>query len=166
MARAMGIDLSRTNSVVAVDEGGQPVVIADSEGALTTPSMAATDTGERLVGLLARRQGVLDPTGTIYSAERLSRRSTEVRQQADSVPYDVVPRPDDAVRLAVHGKQYAPEEFSARVLRAFAEDAGKHFGAVLSGDVHDGATITVDEVGRQLTSTVTDPAENTQGRVA
>jgi len=130
MARAVGIDLGTTNSVVAVYEGGQPVVIANAEGARTTPSVVAfTDTGERLVGQLARRQSVLNHKGTIYSAKRfIGRRFAEVGEEVDGVSYDVVAGPDDAVRFAVHGKQYAPEEISAQVLRKLADDAGKYLG--------------------------------------
>ncbi len=130
MAKAVGIDLGTTNSVVAVYEGGAPVVIANAEGGRTTPSVVAfTDTSERLVGLLARRQAVLNPKGTIYSAKRfIGRRYAEVTEEIGTVSYEVVPGPEDAVRFAVHGKQYPPEEISAQVLRKLAEDAGKYLG--------------------------------------
>ncbi|MGY5884771.1 molecular chaperone DnaK [Modestobacter lacusdianchii] len=130
MAKAVGIDLGTTNSVVAVFEGGQPVVIANAEGGRTTPSVVAfTENGERLVGLLARRQAVLNPKGTIYSAKRfIGRRFAEVSEEISAVSYDVVPGPDDAVRFSVHGKQYGPEEISAQVLRKLTEDASKYLG--------------------------------------
>jgi molecular chaperone DnaK len=130
MGRAVGIDLGTTNSVIAVYEGGQPQVIANAEGARTTPSVVAfTDAGERLVGQLARRQAVLNPKGTISSAKRfIGRRFDEVRTEADQVSYDVTSGPEGAVRFTVRGKQYAPEEISAQVLRKLADDAAKHLG--------------------------------------
>ncbi|MDG4751602.1 molecular chaperone DnaK [Micromonospora sp. WMMD718] len=130
MGRAVGIDLGTTNSVVAVYEGGQPSVIANTEGGRTTPSVVAfTDTGERLVGQLARRQAVLNPKGTISSAKRfIGRRFDEIKTEADQVSFDVTSGPDGAVRFTVRGKQYAPEEISAQVLRKLVDDAAKHLG--------------------------------------
>ncbi|GGQ38141.1 molecular chaperone DnaK [Couchioplanes azureus] len=130
MGRAVGIDLGTTNSVIAVYEGGQPQVVANSEGGRTTPSVVAfTDTGERLVGQLARRQAVLNPQGTISSAKRfIGRRHDEITTEADQVSYDVAAGPDQAVRFGIRGKQYAPEEISAQVLRKLADDAAKHLG--------------------------------------
>ncbi|RBJ07197.1 molecular chaperone DnaK [Micromonospora provocatoris] len=130
MGRAVGIDLGTTNSVVAVYEGGQPQVIANAEGSRTTPSVVAfTDTGERLVGQLARRQAVLNPQGTVSSAKRfIGRRFDEVKAEADQVSYEVTSGPEGAVRFTVRGKQYAPEEISAQVLRKLADDAAKHLG--------------------------------------
>src|SRR4051812_505560 len=130
MGRAVGIDLGTTNSVVAVYEGGQPQVIANAEGGRTTPSVVAfTDSGERLVGQLARRQAVLNPKGTISSAKRfIGRRFDEVETEADQVSYAVTAGPEGAVRFGVRGKQYAPEEISAQVLRKLVDDAGKHLG--------------------------------------
>jgi molecular chaperone DnaK len=100
MVKAVGIDLGTTNSVVAVYEGGHPTVITNPEGARTTSSVVAfTTAGERLVGQLARRQAVLNPQGTIYSAKRfIGRRYGEVRAEADQVSYEVVSGPEDAVR--------------------------------------------------------------------
>ncbi|MCU1489759.1 MAG: chaperone protein DnaK [Acidimicrobiaceae bacterium] len=130
MAKAVGIDLGTTNSVIAAMEGGQPTVIPNAEGARTTPSVVAiTDSGERLVGQLARRQAILNPKGTIYSAKRfIGRRFEEVESEAKAVSYDVVPGPDAAVRFEVNGKLYAPEEISALILRKLADDAGKFLG--------------------------------------
>ncbi|MDQ4033645.1 MAG: molecular chaperone DnaK [Actinomycetota bacterium] len=130
MAKAVGIDLGTTNSVVAVYEGGHPAVITNAEGARTTPSVVAfTTAGERLVGQLARRQAVLNPKGTIYSAKRfIGRRYGEVRAEADQVSYEVISGPEDAVRFSVRGKQYAPEEISAAVLRKLVDDASKYLG--------------------------------------
>ena len=115
MAKAVGIDLGTTNSVIAVLEGGDPTVIANAEGSRTTPSVVAfTDQGERLVGQLARRQAILNPKGTITSAKRfIGRRYDEVSSEATAVSFDVVAGPDGMARFDVRGKLYAPEEISA-----------------------------------------------------
>ena len=131
MAKAVGIDLGTTNSVVAATmEGGQPEVIANAEGARVTPSVVAfTDDGQRLVGQVAKRQAILNSKATIYSAKRfIGRRFDEVDEESKIVSYDVVKGPDDTVRFEIRGKQYAPEEISALVLRKLAEDAGKYLG--------------------------------------
>ncbi len=130
MAKAVGIDLGTTNSVIATVEGGQPTVIPNAEGSRTTPSVVAfTDNGERLVGQLARRQAILNPKGTIYSAKRfIGRRYEEVESELHAVSFDVVSGPDGAVRFKIRDKLYAPEETSAMVLRKLAEDAGKYLG--------------------------------------
>jgi molecular chaperone DnaK len=130
MAKAVGIDLGTTNSVVAVMEGGKPAVIVNSEGSRITPSVVAyTKTGERLVGQLAKRQSVLNPENTIYSAKRfIGRRYGEVQSEIKNVPYKVVAGPNDAVRFDIQGKQVAPEEVSAQVLRKLADDAAKYLG--------------------------------------
>jgi molecular chaperone DnaK len=130
MAKAVGIDLGTTNSVVAVMEGGNPTVIINSEGNRLTPSVVAfTKTGERLVGQLARRQAVLNPENTIYSAKRfIGRRYDEVQNEIKNVPFKVVPGPNNAVRFDIQGKQYAPEEISAMVLRKLVDDAAKYLG--------------------------------------
>ncbi|MDT5079074.1 MAG: molecular chaperone DnaK, partial [Mycobacterium sp.] len=125
-----GIDLGTTNSVIAVWEGGAPKVIPNSEGSRTTPSVVAfTDQGERLVGQLARRQAILNPKGTIYSAKRfIGRRHDEVESELTAVSFDVVAGPDGMVRFNINGKLYAPEEISALVLRKLVEDASKFLG--------------------------------------
>jgi molecular chaperone DnaK len=130
MGKAIGIDLGTTNSVVAVMEGGRPTVIINSEGSRLTPSVVAfTKTGERLVGQLAKRQAVLNPENTIYSAKRfIGRRYSEVGSETKNVPYKVVAGPNDAVRFLVVGKQYPPEEISAQVLRKLTDDAAKYLG--------------------------------------
>ncbi|MCW2541938.1 MAG: dnaK [Frankiales bacterium] len=130
MPRAVGIDLGTTNSVIAAWEGGEPTVIPNAEGARTTPSVVAfTDSGERLVGQLARRQAILNPKGTIYSAKRfIGRHFDEITEEAKAVTFDVVAGPDGVARFDVRGKQYAPEEISALVLRKLAEDAAKQLG--------------------------------------
>jgi molecular chaperone DnaK len=134
MAKAVGIDLGTTNSVIAAMEGGQPTVVPNAEGARTTPSVVAfTDSGERLVGQLARRQSVLNPKGTITSAKRfIGRRFEEVSSELSAVSYDVVAGPDGAVRLKIRDKLHAPEEISALVLRKLVEDAGKFLGEKVS----------------------------------
>jgi molecular chaperone DnaK len=130
MAKAAGIDLGTTNSVIAAVEGGQPTVIPNAEGSRTTPSVVAfTEQGERLVGQLAKRQAVLNPKGTIYSVKRfIGRRYDEVENEIRTVTYDVVPGPDGSVRIKVRDKLYAPEEISAMILRKLADDAGKFLG--------------------------------------
>ncbi|AXI76513.1 molecular chaperone DnaK [Peterkaempfera bronchialis] len=130
MAKAVGIDLGTTNSVIAVWEGGEPRVIPNSEGSRTTPSVVAfTEEGERLVGQLARRQSILNPKGTIYSAKRfIGRRFDEVAEEAKAVAYDVVEGANGTARFEVRGKQYAPEEISAQVLRKLAGDAAQSLG--------------------------------------
>src|SRR5258705_6255079 len=131
MARAVGIDLGTTNSVVAaVMEGGQAEVIPNAEGARTTPSVVAfTEDGQRLVGQVAKRQAILNPEATIYSAKRfVGRKWGEVAEEAKTVTYKVVKGANDAVRFEIRGKQYAPEEISALVLRKLADDAAKTLG--------------------------------------
>jgi molecular chaperone DnaK len=130
MAKAVGIDLGTTNSVIAAYIDGQPQVLPNAEGSRTTPSVVAfTETGERLVGQMARRQAVLNPKGTIYSAKRfIGRKYDEVTEEAKVVSFDVVPGPEGAVRFRVHGRLVSPEEVSAAILRKLADDAGKQLG--------------------------------------
>jgi molecular chaperone DnaK len=131
MAKAVGIDLGTTNSVVAATmEGGQAEVIPNAEGGRITPSVVAfTEDGQRLVGQVARRQAILNPQATIYSAKRfIGRRWDEVEEESKIVSFKVVKGPNDAVRFEVRGKLYAPEEISALVLRKLAEDAAKYLG--------------------------------------
>jgi molecular chaperone DnaK len=131
MAKAVGIDLGTTNSVVAATmEGGQAEVLPNAEGGRITPSVVAfTEDGQRLVGQVARRQAILNPQATIYSAKRfIGRRWDEVEEESKIVSFKVVKGPNDAVRFEVRGKLYAPEEISALVLRKLAEDAAKYLG--------------------------------------
>ncbi|MCW3005018.1 MAG: chaperone protein DnaK [Conexibacter sp.] len=131
MAKAVGIDLGTTNSVVAATmEGGQAEVIPNAEGGRTTPSVVAfTEDGQRLVGQVARRQAILNPEATIYSAKRfIGRKWDEVSEEAKIVSYKVVKGPNDAVRFEIRGKQYAPEEISALILRKLADDAARSLG--------------------------------------
>jgi molecular chaperone DnaK len=130
MAKAVGIDLGTTNSVIAVWEGGEARVIPNAEGARTTPSVVAfTDTGERLVGQLARRQAILNPKGTISSAKRfIGRNFDEVEGETKAVGFDIAPGPNGEARFTIRGKLYAPEEISALVLRKLVDDAAKFLG--------------------------------------
>src|ERR1700754_273493 len=131
MAKAVGIDLGTTNSVVAATmEGGQAEVIPNAEGGRTTPSVVAfTDDGQRLVGQVAKRQAILNPEATIYSAKRfIGRKWGEVDEESKIVSFKVVRGPADAVRFEVRGKQYAPEEIAALILRKLAQDAAKQLG--------------------------------------
>ena len=137
MSKAVGIDLGTTNSVVAVMEGGQPTVIANAEGARTTPSVVAfTKTGERLVGQLARRQAVVNPQSTIYSIKRfIGRRFDEVEAEKNSVSYKVKAGPDNSSKVYVQDKEYTPEEISAMILRKLKEDAEKYLGEKVTSAV-------------------------------
>src|SRR3979490_2904727 len=112
MAKAVGIDLGTTNSVVAATmEGGRAEVIPNAEGGRTTPSVVAfTDDGQRLVGQVAKRQAILNPEATIYSPKRfIGRRWGEVDEEAKGGAYKVVKGPNDAVRIEIRGKLYSPE---------------------------------------------------------
>jgi molecular chaperone DnaK len=131
MAKAVGIDLGTTNSVVAATmEGGQAEVIPNAEGARTTPSVVAfTEDGQRLVGQVAKRQAILNPENTLYSVKRfIGRKWGEVDEEAKQVSFKVVPGPSDAVRFEVRGKEYSPQEISAMILRKLADDAAKSLG--------------------------------------
>ena len=129
MAKAVGIDLGTTNSVIAVVEGGKPEVIVNSEGARTTPSVVAFKGDDRLVGNVARRQAVLNPQGTFFEVKRfIGRRWDEVRAEAERAPFKAVPGPDGGVRIEANGKLLAPEEVSAMVLRKLVEDASAKLG--------------------------------------
>lgn len=129
MAKAVGIDLGTTNSVIAIMEGRQPTVLENSEGERTTPSVVAFKGSETLVGRMARRQAVLNPEGTVFEIKRfIGRRWDEVREEASRVPYKVEPGPDGGVRVRIGDKQYTPEELSAMILRKLVDDASKKLG--------------------------------------
>jgi molecular chaperone DnaK len=130
MGRTVGIDLGTTNSVVAFMEGGHPTVITNAEGGRTTPSVVGfAKNGERLVGTLARRQAVLNPEGTVYSIKRfMGRNYNEVKEEMKIVPYKVVEGPHNSVRVVAGGKEHAPEEISAMVLRKLVDDAEAYLG--------------------------------------
>ncbi len=130
MSKVIGIDLGTTNSVVSVMEGGQPTVIANQEGNRTTPSVVAfTDDGEKLVGLVAKRQAVTNPTKTIYSAKRfMGRRFAEVPEEVTIVPYEVVKADSGDARIKIDGKEHAPPEISASVLQKLKQAAEDYLG--------------------------------------
>ncbi|HEY2703512.1 MAG TPA: molecular chaperone DnaK [Candidatus Dormibacteraeota bacterium] len=130
MAKTVGIDLGTTNSVVAVMEGGEPVVIANAEGGRTTPSVVAfTRTGERLVGTLARRQAAVNPENTVYSIKRfMGRLLSEVTNEAKQVPYKVVAGNAGRVEVEVAGQRHTPEQISAMILQKLKTDAEAYLG--------------------------------------
>lgn len=129
MAKAVGIDLGTTNSVIAIMEGGSPVVLENAEGERTTPSVVAYKGSDQLVGRVARRQAVLNPEGTVFEIKRfIGRRWEEVQDEVKRVPYKVVKGPDGGVRVDIAGKLYTPEEISAMILRKLVDDASKKLG--------------------------------------
>jgi molecular chaperone DnaK len=130
MSKIIGIDLGTTNSVVAVMEGGQPVVIPNQEGGRTTPSVVAfAKSGERLVGQVAKRQAVTNPENTIYSIKRfMGRRFDEVQDEMKRVPYKVVRGDNGDARVEVAGKKYSPPEISAMILTKLKEAAEAYLG--------------------------------------
>ncbi len=130
MGKTIGIDLGTTNSVVAVMEGGEPVVIASAEGGRTTPSVVAfTEKGERLVGQIAKRQAVTNPENTVYSIKRfMGRRIGEVSEEMTMVPYKVSAGPNQDVRIVARGKKYSPPEISAMILQKMKQSAEDYLG--------------------------------------
>jgi molecular chaperone DnaK len=130
MSKIIGIDLGTTNSVVAVMEGGQPVVIPNQEGGRTTPSVVAfTKSGERLVGQVAKRQAITNPENTVYSIKRfMGRRIDEVTEEMKMVPYKVVAGPNNDVRVEIMGKRYSPPEISAMILGKLKDAAEAYLG--------------------------------------
>ena len=136
MAKVVGIDLGTTNSCVAVMEGGKPTVIANAEGFRTTPSVVAfAKNGDRLVGQIAKRQAVMNPENTFYSVKRfIGRKYDEVTNETTEVSYKVLRDSGSNVKLDCPGagKQFAPEEISAQVLRKLVEDASKYLGETVT----------------------------------
>jgi molecular chaperone DnaK len=130
MGKIIGIDLGTTNSVVAVMEGGQPTVIANQEGNRTTPSVVGfTKGGERLVGQVAKRQAITNPTNTVFSIKRfMGRRYDEVTEEMKMVPYTVVRGDGNDVRIDISGKNYSPPEISAMILTKLKEAAESYLG--------------------------------------
>jgi len=130
MGRIIGIDLGTTNSVVAVLEGGEPKVIANEEGRRVTPSVVGiSESGEVLVGEVARRQAVMNPASTLYSIKRfMGRRFSEVSEEAARVTYDVVEADNGDAAVRVHGKTWSPPEVSARVLQKLKRAAENFLG--------------------------------------
>ena len=140
MAKTIGIDLGTTNSCVAVMEGGEPTVLENAEGGRTTPSVVAfTESGERLVGTVAKRQAVMNPENTIFSIKRfMGRKESEVKEEETIVPYKIEAGPNGDVRVDVRGKQYSPPEISAMILQKLKTDAEAKLGEPV-----DSAVITV-----------------------
>jgi molecular chaperone DnaK len=139
MGKIIGIDLGTTNSCMAVLEGGEPTVIENAEGGRTTPSVVAFAKGERLVGAVAKRQAVTNPTNTISSVKRfMGRKEAEVREEESMVPYKVVAGQNGDARIEAEGKQYSPPEVSAITLAKLKADAEAYLGETV-----DGAVITV-----------------------
>ena len=143
MGRIIGIDLGTTNSVVAVMEGGQPVVIPSSEGSKLIPSVVAVNpkTNERLVGRIARNQAVINPENTIFSVKRFMGRKyndKQVQETIKRVPYKVSAAPNGDVRIAMGGREYSPPEISAMILQKIKADAEAYLGETV-----DRAVITV-----------------------
>jgi len=130
MGKAVGIDLGTTNSAVAIVESGKPVIIVNAEGDRVTPSVVAfTKDHRRLVGTLAKRQAIMNPEATIYSAKRfIGRKYDEVTSEMKIVPYKVVRGSNEVVQFEIQGKTYAPEEISAQVLRKLIDDASNYLG--------------------------------------
>ncbi|MGH7759563.1 MAG: molecular chaperone DnaK, partial [Candidatus Dormibacteria bacterium] len=130
MAKTVGIDLGTTNSVVAVMEGGEPVVIPNAEGGRTTPSVVAfAKSGERLVGQLARRQAAVNPENTVYSIKRfMGRLYNEVEGERKIVPYQVVAGKDGRAEVEIGGTKYTPEQISAMILQKLKADAETYLG--------------------------------------
>jgi molecular chaperone DnaK len=140
VAKTIGIDLGTTNSCVAVLEGGEATVLENAEGGRTTPSVVAfTDSDDRLVGTVAKRQAVMNPENTVFSIKRfMGRKEAEVKEEETIVPYKVVPGPNGDVRVEVRGKQYSPPEISAMILSKLRADAEAKLGEKV-----DSAVITV-----------------------
>ncbi|HDH01584.1 MAG TPA: molecular chaperone DnaK [Nitrospirae bacterium] len=154
MGKAIGIDLGTTNSVVAVMQGGEPVVIPNQEGSRTTPSVVAfTEKGERLVGQIAKRQSITNPENTIFSIKRLMGRKYDseiVKEAMKRLPYKIVPAPNGDAHVEARGKKYSPQEISAMILQKLKQAAEDYLGE----PVND-AVITVpayfDDSQRQAT---------------
>src|ERR1700738_3378083 len=132
MSKIIGIDMGTTNSVVAVMQGGEPVVIPNQEGGRTTPSVVAiTKSGERLVGQVAKRQAVTNPENTIFSIKRLMGRKyddPEVQRTMKSVPYKITRASNGDVRVVMGGREYSPPEVSAMILQKLKADAEAKLG--------------------------------------
>jgi molecular chaperone DnaK len=140
VGKTIGIDLGTTNSCVAVLEGDDATVLENAEGGRTTPSVVAfTDSGDRLVGTVAKRQAVMNPENTVFSIKRfMGRKEAEVKEEETIVPYKVVAGPNGDVRVDVRGKQYSPPEISAMILSKLRSDAEAKLGETV-----DSVVITV-----------------------
>jgi molecular chaperone DnaK len=167
MPKILGIDLGTTNSCMAIVEGGQPKVLENKEGNRTTPSVvAASKTGERLVGQLAKRQAVVNPTGTLYSVKRLIGRrfeDPEVQHELQLLPFKVV-KAGEGVKVVMNGEEYSPEQIAAMVLQKLKADAEEKLGEKVTE-----AVITVpayfDDAQRQATKVAGEIAGLTVRRV-
>lgn len=153
MSKIIGIDLGTTNSCIAFMEGGKPIVIENSEGARTTPSVVASKKGETLVGMSAKRQAVMNPAQTIYSAKRfIGRRFEEVQEELKNVPFKVTKGSDGGCMIDYNGESVRPEQISAKVLEKLKADAEKKLGTKVTE-----AVITVpayfNDAQRQATIT-------------
>ena len=154
MSKIIGIDLGTTNSCVAVMSGGDPSVIANSEGGRTTPSVVAVnDKDERLVGQIAKRQAITNPENTIFSVKRLMGRkfnSAEVKDAVNRLPYKISEAANGDAQVEIRGKQYSPPEVSAMILQKMKQTAEDYLGEKVSD-----AVITVpayfDDSQRQAT---------------
>src|SRR3954447_21499029 len=140
MAKTIGIDLGTTSACRAVREGGEPTVIENAEGGRTTPSVVAfAQSGERLVGTVAKRQAVTNPQNTVFSIKRfMGRKEAEVREEESIVPYKVVSGQNGDARVDAGGQEFSPPEISAMILGKLKADAEAYLG-----DTVDSAVITV-----------------------
>ncbi|MCK4775155.1 MAG: Hsp70 family protein, partial [Candidatus Krumholzibacteria bacterium] len=137
MAKTIGIDLGTTNSCLSVIEGGEPKVIPNPDGGRTTPSVVAfTSEGEKLVGQLAKRQAITNPTNTVFSIKRfIGRKFSEVSSEIRTIPYKVVEGPDGRVQIEIEGKKYPPSELSAMVLQYLKGAAEAYLGEAVTDAV-------------------------------
>ena len=136
MGKIIGIDLGTTNSCVSVMEGSEPVVIANSEGKRTTPSVVAfVDGGERKVGDPAKRQAITNPTKTIYSIKRfMGSTYDDTKKEADRVPYEVVKGDNNTPRVVIDDRKYTPQEISAMILQKMKKTAEDYLGQEVSDE--------------------------------
>src|SRR5436190_21217556 len=137
MAKVLGIDLGTTNSCMSIMEGGEPLVLENSEGKRTTPSVVAfAKNGERLVGDAAKRQAVTNPRNTVYSIKRfMGRKFDEVQEEIKRVPYKVVRASNGDVAVEIRGKRYSPQEISARILMKLKRAAEEFLGEKITDAV-------------------------------
>ena len=136
--KVIGIDLGTTNSVVAVMENGQPKVIVNAEGMTTTPSIVGFTDGDRLVGILAKRQAVTNPENTIFSIKRLIGRKADSQETANAkkhLPYKIVPADNGDAWVEIKGKKYAPQEISAMILQKLKQTAEDYLGETVTDAV-------------------------------
>src|SRR5215467_11074022 len=159
MSKVIGIDLGTTNSCVAVMEGGEPVVIPNSEGSRTTPSMLGlTDAGERLVGQIAKRQAVTNPENTIFAVKRLIGRkfdTPETKKAVTVTPFKVIAAANGDAWVEVRGKAYSPPEISAMVLTKMKQTAEDYLGeqvteavVTVPADFNDSQRQATQDAGR------------------